>query len=321
MALSATVLGASGYSGAEVLRLVSGHPGMELTAAGAHGRAGGTIPTVLPHLAGLGGTLVSLEAASATRADVCFSCLPGGVLPEVVPRVKAPLVIDLSDDFRSEKGWIYGLTEFARGELKGASRVANPGCYPTAVLMCLVPFARAGVAGAPIVVDALSGVSGAGRKAEDRLLFAQLSGGAAAYGTTEHRHVAEMERGLARFGGLDASVSFTPHLVPMPRGILVTARARLTTRLSDADAIALLEAHYSNEGFVSVTEDWPSTKPVTGTNRVHLSARIDRRNSMLICSAAMDNLGKGAAGQALQNANVALGIEESSGLEAYGIWP
>jgi N-acetyl-gamma-glutamyl-phosphate reductase len=187
--------------------------------------------------------------------------------------------------------------------------------------MCIVPFARAALVRSPIIVDALSGVSGAGRKAEDRLLFAQLTGGATAYGPTDHRHVPEMERGLARFGGLDASVSFTPHLVPMARGILVTARARLAGQLSDADAIALLEETYSKEGFVSITEDWPATKPVSGTNRIHVSARVDRRNSMLICSAAMDNLGKGAAGQAVQNANVVFGLEESSGLEAYGLWP
>lgn len=321
MALSASVLGASGYSGGEVVRLVAGHPAMSLVAAGAHERAGGPLSGTLPHLASLGGTLAPLEEASAVTADVCFSCLPAGVLSKLLPRVKAPVVIDLSDDFRADPGWIYGLTEFARGELKSASQVANPGCYPTAVLMCTVPFARAGLVRSPVIVDALSGVSGAGRKAEDRLLFAQLAGGATAYGTTDHRHVPEMERGLSRFGGLDASVSFTPHLVPMARGILVTARARLSGRLSDAEAIALLEEAYSNEGFVSITEDWPATKPVSGTNRIHVSARVDQRNSMLICSAAMDNLGKGAAGQALQNANVVFGLEESSGLEAYGLWP
>jgi N-acetyl-gamma-glutamyl-phosphate reductase len=233
----------------------------------------------------------------------------------------AQVVVDLADDFRGRDGWTYGLTEFMRAEIATATRIANPGCYPTAILLGILPFAQAGMIEGPVIVDALSGVSGAGRRAEQRLLFAELSASASAYGTVEHRHVPEIERGLAELGGKPLQVSFTPHLVPMARGVLTTTRAPLASEMSDGGALEVLRDAYAEEPFIEVLEDWPKTKPVTGTNRAHVSARVDQRNHLLICSTAIDNLGKGAAGQAVQNANVALGIEESMGLSAYGVWP
>jgi len=320
MGARATVLGASGYSGGELLKLLAGHPSIEVVAAGAHRRAGEPLGAVHPHLTGVFDmALTDSAAALAEPADVVFSCLPSGE-PSFSPPTDA-LFVDLSDAHRADPEWIYGLTEFNRGALTSGAPIANPGCYPTAALLALVPFARAGVVAPPVVVDALSGVSGAGRKAEDRLSFAVLDGSATAYGSVDHRHIGEIERGLAAFGGFLTGVSFTPHLVPFPRGLLVTARARLGKAMDDEDAFDVLRAAYEDEPFVIPVEDWPATKAVTGSNRALVSARVDARNGWLIGSAVIDNLGKGAAGQALQNANVALGLGERTGLELAGTWP
>jgi N-acetyl-gamma-glutamyl-phosphate reductase len=256
------------------------------------------------------------------EVDVCFSALPSGRLRAALDDVATRVVVDLSDDFRDgTEGWVYGLTEFARAQIGGANRIANPGCYPTASLLCLAPFARAGLIGTPVVIDALSGMSGAGRRGEDRLLHAVMDGNATAYGTTEHRHIPEIERGLALFGHTEIQVSFTPHMIPMARGLLVTARAPLEQTLDDSTALAVLEDFYAGEALVHVISEWPQTKAVAATNRAHVSARVDERNDILVCSCALDNLGKGAAGQAIQNANLALGLEETTGLTAVGAWP
>ena len=229
------------------------------------------------------------------------------------------MIVDLGEDFRADDDWVYGLPELGRHP--GAKRVANPGCYPTASLLCLAPFVEAGVVGGPIVIDAISGVSGAGRALKDHLLFSNLDGGVTAYGTTDHRHVPEIERNLARIADQEVLVSFTPHLAPMPRGLLVTARGPLVGDLTDADASEILRDAYAGEPFIEVFEGWPATKAVSGTNRAHLAARVDTRTGYLVCSSAIDNLGKGAAGQAIQNVNLSLGIEETTGLEAAAVWP
>jgi N-acetyl-gamma-glutamyl-phosphate reductase len=321
MGLQATVLGASGYSGGELLRLLASHPAIAVAAVAAHSRAGDPLEAALPHLAGDRTELLTLAEAVSVPADICFSCLPGGELGDRLDSIDASLVVDLSDDHRADAGWVYGLSEFAREQIVDATRVANPGCYPTGTLLALLPFARAGVIEAPIVVDALSGVSGAGRRAEDRLLHANLSGSAGAYGDIPHRHVAEMERGLQAFGDLQAPVSFTPHLIPTARGLVVTARARMRTETSDADALDILRRAYRGERFVKVIEAWPSSKAVDGSNAALVSAHVDARAGWLIASAVIDNLGKGAAGQALQNANIALGLDEGAGLPEIGVWP
>jgi N-acetyl-gamma-glutamyl-phosphate reductase len=320
MGTTAAVLGATGYAGGELLRLLVGHPDFDVLALAGDRRAGEGAEEALAHLTGSGLPAVcTLSEAAAAGADVCFSCLPPGVLEEVGPAAR--LVIDLADTHRADSAWVYGLTEYARESLPRAGQIANPGCYPTATLLCLAPFVAAGVIDEPVVVDALSGISGAGRKSEDRLAYATATSSVGAYGTTSHRHVPEIERGLARFGGNDLIVSFTPHLVPMSRGLLVTARAPLARELNDDEAIEILSDRYAHEPFVSVITGWPSTKPVSGSNHAHVSARVDERAGFLIVSAAIDNLGKGAAGQAVQNANVALGLEETTGLEGLGVWP
>lgn len=314
------VLGASGYTGGEVLRLLACHPAITVVAAAASSWAGKAVRDAHPQLRDeVPLDLVPVEEALGL-GDVCFSCLPHGAFPEYADGVAAGVVVDLGDDFRADPAWAYGLPELA-GPPAGSGRIANPGCYPTAALLCLTPFARAGVIGGPVVVDALSGVSGAGRAPKDHLLFAGVDGGAAAYGPLPHRHTAEVERGLSAFGGLDATVSFTPHLVPMSRGLLVTARAPLTGEASDDSVLAILRDAYAREPFVDVVDDWPSTKHVAGTNHASVSARVDSRANLLVCSAAIDNLGKGAAGQAVQNANLALGLDQTTGLDGIAVWP
>ncbi|MGH2755437.1 MAG: N-acetyl-gamma-glutamyl-phosphate reductase, partial [Actinomycetota bacterium] len=201
MGYSASVLGASGYAGGEVLRLLVAHPALDISAAAAARRSGEAAAAVHPNLLGRDlPELRDLAEVVATPVDVVFSCLPSGRLRPLLEDLRAEVVIDLSDDHRSDPDWTYGLTEFGRAGMP-APRVANPGCYPTGTLLALVPFVRAGAVEGPLVVDALSGVSGAGRRAEDRLLFSSATDNAGAYGTTEHRHIPEVERGLSVFGG------------------------------------------------------------------------------------------------------------------------
>jgi N-acetyl-gamma-glutamyl-phosphate reductase len=297
------------------------HPAFELAVASAGRHAGADVAAVLPHLYGTGpGTFGPASDALDADVDVCFCCLPAG--SDDAGRAAARIVVDLSDTHRADSTWAYGLPELNRDGIRGASRIANPGCYPTAVQLALAPFVRAGVVGDAAVVDAISGVSGAGRRAEDRLLFANLDGDVGAYGSGTHRHVPEMEAGLLRYGGTAVEVSFTPHLAPIARGLLATCRMRIEDRTLDDDdkARRLLIDAYGTESFVTVIDGWPAPKAVAGTNRVHVSARVDDKG-WLIASAALDNLGKGAAGQAIQNANLASDLPETTGLEALGVWP
>ncbi|HYI46554.1 MAG TPA: N-acetyl-gamma-glutamyl-phosphate reductase [Actinomycetota bacterium] len=322
MGVRAAVLGASGFTGGEVLRYLSGHPAIELALVSAGTRAGAALEEVQPHLLALSGMQLGTLADGLTAdVDVCFSCLPGGELPAHLDQITAPLVVDLADDYRADSSWIYGLTEFARDSIREATRIANPGCYPTASLLSLVPFAKASVVEGPVVIDALSGYSGAGRKAADQYLFAGATGSVTSYGAIPHRHVAEMEGHLQGFSNTAFDISFTPHLVPTARGVLTTVRSRLKTSLTDEQALGILTEAYANEAFVHVVEDWPATKAVAGTNHALVSAHVDAAKGWLISSCAIDNLGKGAAGQAVQNANLALGIDESTGLEGVGVWP
>jgi N-acetyl-gamma-glutamyl-phosphate reductase len=322
MGHSVSVLGASGYVGGELVRLLAGHPALSVARLGGRSSQMGEVAAIHPHLLGLDmGRLASLEETAATPADVCFSCLPSGALQDLIPLVAAPVVIDLSGDHRAAPGWLYGLVEMVRNDIPRSGQIANPGCYPTAVLLALVPFARAGVISGPITVDALSGTSGAGQDVDKAYLFSALHGSAAAYGDTEHRHIPEMERGLKSLGGLDCTVSFTPHLVPMARGLLATCRVPVMDGVTDADVLTVLSEAYADEPFVTVVDAWPATKAVAGTNRALVTARVDVRNGLLISSSAIDNLGKGAAGQALQNANVVLGLDERAGLEQVAAWP
>ena len=320
MGVSVGVLGASGYSGGEVVRLLAGHPSAQVLAVGGDRSTGRPFSELHPHLAGIDvGTFKSHEEVISAGVDVLFSCLPEGAW-DALPTPDAEIIVDLAGDHRAHPSWVYGLTEWNRPPT-GPAKIANPGCYPTAALLALIPFCRAGVVGGPVVIDGMSGASGAGRSGEPHLGFAYMHGSTGAYGTVAHKHVPEMEAQLAALGGLETHVSFTPHLVPQARGLLITARAVLSADLDDAAALEIIREAYETEPFVEAIEGWPSTKSVAGTNRAHVSARVDGRSNYLIASAAIDNLGKGAAGQAIQNMNVALGLEETAGLGAFGTWP
>lgn len=300
--------------------MLAAHPAFEVVALGAERAAGRPLAAVQPHLGAHDlPPLVTTAEAFERDAEIVFSCLPADAPATAALGDRHGVVIDLSDSHRSADGWTYGLTEFARDDL--TDRVANPGCYPTAVLLALIPFARAGAIGSPISIAAMSGLSGAGRSNDDTYSLASAYGDAAAYGTARHRHVPEMEKYLKAFSGHDATVSFTPHLIPMSRGLLATIRAPLATTIEDASALRILQDAYEKEPFIQVTQEWPSTKSVAGSNLAAISARVDERAGLLICSAAIDNLGKGAAGQAIQNANVIFGLEESLGLARSGVWP
>ena len=322
MTLSVSILGASGFAGGELVRLLVGHPELDPVALGSQSRAGAHVGDVLPHLVGtLDLTMTTLDAAAQEATDVCFSCLPLGALASIEDSIAAACIVDLSGDHRADPRWVYGLSEHARDKIAGSRRIANPGCYPTAALLAVVPLAAESLITGPVIVDALSGTSGAGRSAGEELSFAAMHGGARAYAEIPHRHVAEMERGIENLAGAAAPVSFTPHLVPMARGVLVTVRATLTKDLTDADLEEVMDDAYANEPFVTALDGWPDTKAVAGSNRALVHARVDAGVGMVVASCAIDNLGKGAAGQAIQNANLALGIEETAGLSSLGVWP
>ena len=340
------IVGASGYGGAELLRLCAGHPGLEVAVATAGARAGTPVASHTPSLAAAYPTLAygPTEPAALDGLDVVFLALPHGRSQDLVPDLlgRVGVIVVLAADFRlADPGlypvwygeehhapellatFAYGLPELHRDDLVGATRIAAPGCYPTATLLALAPLVEAGVltlpadGGPALVVDAASGTSGAGRAPKDDLHFAAVDEDFVAYGLLDHRHTAEMEQGLG------TTVLFTPHLAPMVRGILATCYARPADPggLTTEDAMQLLHDRYDDEPFVVVADAPPSTKAASGSNTAHLSVRVDPRTGWVVVLAAIDNLVKGAAGQAVQCANLALDLPEGAGLPLVGVYP
>ena len=333
------IVGASGFTGAELLRLLSGHPHLEVAFATGASQAGSRVADLYPSLAAPYGDLafVPYEPDLVDDVDLVFCGLPHGasmgLMAELLPR--AGRVVDLGADFRlpdaaTYERWygeqhtapelldsaVFGLTELCRDDVAGAALVANPGCYPTGPSLALVPFMRAGlIEPSGIIVDAASGVSGAGRPPKPNTTFCTVDENFTAYGLLDHRHTAEIEMMT------EAQVLFTPHLAPMNRGILATSYARPTGELTTDDALAVMADAYGEEPFVVVSETSPSTKATLGANTVHLTARVDPRTGWLITISAIDNLVKGASGQAIQNANVMLGLPETAGLPVAGLMP
>lgn len=307
------VLGASGYVGQELLRLLAGHPGASVAFATAESAAGEEVE---------GHRLLRAEDAPLRRAEVVFSCLPHGVSSRFVHEVRAAgrRAVDLSADFRLSPQAVYGLTEFTRPQLAGAELVANPGCYPTAALLALLPLAQRGLIdpSREVVIDAASGVTGAGRNPKRELLFGEVAEDYKAYAVgNSHRHLPELKAALAREGGFTGDLVFTPHLLPVKRGILETIHVPLTRVIDQAAAEDLYEAAYRGEPCVRVLSGaLPSLKDVVHRNRVALGVAsvADVRRPRLTVIAAIDNLVKGAAGQAVQNMNVMLGLPETLGL-------
>lgn len=336
-ASAVAVLGASGYAGAELLRLLAGHPRFEVLSAAASSEEGKAVGDLYPSLAAAYPSLVygPIEAATAAGADVVFCALPHGASQKLVPELldQVPHVIDLGADFRlrdpalypvwygSEhscpellKESVYGLPELSRQGLAGARLVAVPGCYVTAATLALAPLVEAGVVEADgVVVDAASGVSGAGAKPGPGYQFCTVDEDFRAYGLLTHRHTPEMEQAIA------ARVLFTPHLAPMSRGILATCYARSVP--GSPEPLDVLAKAYAGEPFVVVSERSPSTKAALGSNVAHLTARRDQRSGWVVSICALDNLVKGAAGQALQCANAVMGWAETTGLGLAAVSP
>jgi N-acetyl-gamma-glutamyl-phosphate reductase len=333
------IVGASGYAGAELVRLLAAHPGVEIDALYARGRDGSPLADEFPHLAPLGLRLVDGEPEPGI--DVAFLALPSGASAELAVRLAegGTTVIDIGSDLRLRDPaaypiWygyehpapealgkaVYGLPELARDRLRGAHLIANPGCYPTAALLALVPFARTGLLRGDVIVDAKSGVSGAGRGAGTDFLYTELEGGTKAYAVGGHRHHPEISQGLAAEGAETVALIFVPHLVPQVRGIIATCYLTLADDRDDVALRAILEDAYGNEPFVHPVDQPPSSKLASGSNHAFVFAARTAPGRAVVIS-AIDNLGKGAAGQAVQNMNAALGLPETTGLDQVGVYP
>ena len=326
------VLGASGYAGQEFARLALAHPGLQLAALCSREQAGRPVCELLPGVDPRVDPLPPVrdpeareERLAAGAFDTLVCCLPHGAWKtlgaERPALAEAPArVVDLSSDFRDGgAGYVYGLPEAFRLEIPAATRIANPGCYPTAAALALLPAAQ-WLAG-PVMVSALSGVSGAGRAPQLRTSFVELDGGAALYRAgAEHAHVPEMERTLARLAGAPVPVGFAPQLAPMARGILLTATAPLARPVSPEEARDAYLARYEGEPFVRVLDPgaWPETRAVRSSNRCDVAVTTLHGGTTLLAAAALDNLVKGAAGQAVQNLNLMLGWPEDWGLPTHG---
>jgi N-acetyl-gamma-glutamyl-phosphate reductase len=340
---TAAVVGASGYAGGEIVRLLLGHPHLEVGPIAAHTRAGQRLGEVHPQIAPLAGReLIAADADALAGSDVIFIALPHGQSASLVAHLPPGVpVVDLGADFRLTDAqawgayyggdhagsWLYGLPELpgVREQLAGATRVANPGCYPTAVIMGIAPLVAAGLIDTkPLVVVAASGTSGAGRSPSDTLLASSVMGSMSAYKVGGmHQHTPEMEQALSFVSGDEVTVSFTPLLAPMSRGILATVSAALNPSIEPEALRECLHAAYDREQFVHVLPEgqWPQTSSTYGANSVHIQIAVDKHTGRVIVVSALDNLVKGAAGQALQNANLMLGFDEGCGLTDCGVAP
>ncbi|MFI7546911.1 N-acetyl-gamma-glutamyl-phosphate reductase [Actinoplanes sp. NPDC049599] len=333
MGIRIAVAGASGYAGGELLRLIAGHPELDLVAATAHTQAGTPVAAVHPQLTGLDLVLGATDPAGLADADLVFLALPHGQSAALAAQLPAGVkIVDLGADFRLHDAdawgryyggthagtWTYGLPELPghRAAIAASDRVANTGCYAATIALALAPLIAAGVADpADVVVVASSGTSGAGRSASVQLLASEVMGDLSPYKVGAHQHVPEIKQATGA-----TSLSMTPVLAPMPRGILATVTAR---PLGDADPRAVLQAAYADEPFVHVLPagSWPHTAATAGSNSCHLQATLDVDSGRIVVVSALDNLGKGAAGQAVQCANLMLGLPETAGLSAFGVAP
>jgi N-acetyl-gamma-glutamyl-phosphate reductase len=336
MAVRVGIAGASGYTGAELLRLCAGHPDLEVVVATGDSAAGTRAGDVYPSLRAAYPDLVfeTYEPTAFDGLDLAFLALPHGASQAIVPdlRKRAGKIVDLAADFRLKDPSLYptwyheehtapelldefafGLPELFRDAIVGVDLVAAPGCYVTAAALALAPLVRAGaIETTGIIVDAASGTSGAGKVPKPNLHFANANEDFSAYAVLNHRHTPEIEQAIG------AQVLFTPHLAPMTRGILATCYAR--PRGTD-DPLALLRDFYAGEPFVVVDDALPSTKSAYGSNTAHVTARYDERTGWIIVLCAIDNLVKGASGQAVQCANIILGLNETAGLSSIGVFP
>ncbi|WP_426734979.1 N-acetyl-gamma-glutamyl-phosphate reductase [Glutamicibacter sp. 2E12] len=343
MTISVAVSGASGYAGGEVLRILAAHPEVEIGAITAHSQAGQRLGSIAPHLHALADrVLLDTTVENLAGHDVVFLALPHGTSAAVAAALpESTLVIDAGADHRLESAeawekfygsahagfWPYGLPELpgAREKLVGTKRVAVPGCYPTGAQLALAPGFAAGLLEADdVVIVSASGTSGAGKSLKPNLLGSETMGSMSTYGVGgSHRHIPEMEQGFSQLAGEPVTVSFTPTLAPMPRGILTTATAKAKPEVSEAQLREAWSAAYADELFVHLLPEgqWPTTGAVQGSNHVQLQLAFDTHANRVIVTAALDNLTKGTAGAAVQSMNIALGLEENTGLLMQGVAP
>lgn len=342
---SIAILGASGYTGAETIRLALTHPQMHIAALTGESQAGKSIGEVYPHLAHHGlPSLTTINTVDFSAIDTVFCCLPHATTQTVVASLPQHLkIIDLSADFRlhdteAYAQWygqphaapdlqphaVYGLSEHARAAIATARLVANPGCYPTAAQLPLIPLLKhQNIIPETIIIDAKSGITGAGRAAKQGMLYSETAGGLSAYGIGNHRHTPEIEQGLSAAAGKPVPIRFTPHLVPMKRGILATIYVDLAPNTTLDDLRATLSQAYNAEPFVHLATPgiYPATQHVAGSNHCIINVFADRIPGKAVVVSVIDNLVKGAAGQAVQNFNIMHGLAETTGLEAGAIFP
>ncbi|MBI1275433.1 N-acetyl-gamma-glutamyl-phosphate reductase [bacterium] len=343
--VKAAIIGASGYTGAELVRLLSGHPNVTLTTLCADRKAGQSMGAVFPHLAWLKlPELITVEQVDWSQVEVAFCALPHGASQEVIAAIpEHVVVIDLSADFRLndvgsyatwyghahrapelQKQAVYALSELAREAIRNTRIIACPGCYPTSVLLPVLPLLQAGAIEVDrIIADSKSGTSGAGRGAKESSLFCEVNEGFAAYGIGGHRHVSELEQEVKKAGGESAALEFTPHLVPMNRGILSTIYVKPKAGQTASSLRQLLVKQYEGEAFVHVLDEGiaPSTHMVRGSNHAAINVFAGRTKGTAIIVSAIDNLLKGASGQAVQNFNIRFGFDEIAGLASPALFP
>lgn len=326
MSIRIGIVGVSGYGGGEALRLCAAHPTFEVAYVAGESSAGAQLIDKFPGIGKLGGLVIQKwNPAALPDLDVLFASLPTGESRDALAQVPARTkIVDIGGDHRFAEGWTYGLADVWPERIREATRVANPGCYPAASLAALAPLvANRLIDPTGIIIDAKTGVSGAGRGGGAGFGYAEVNEDVSAYSLLKHVHVPEMTKALGQLsgaaGGGDVSLTFTPHLIPMTRGILSTCYAR--GKVTTADCLDAARRFYANRPFVRVTDKPPHSKWATGSNLAFVSYAADPVRGVVIALGAVDNLGKGAAGQAVQNANLITGQPETAGLAGTPLWP
>jgi N-acetyl-gamma-glutamyl-phosphate reductase len=324
MSVRVGIVGISGYGGGEALRLCAAHPAFQVVYAAGESSAGQKLGERYPGLPGRLASLVieKFDPGALPELDVLFASLPTGDSKAPLARVPARTkVVDIGGDHRYVAGWVYGLADVWPDQIKGQTRVANPGCFPAATLTPLAPLLAAGLIDPEgIIIDAVSGVSGAGRGGGDsKFGYAECNEDVAVYGLLKHVHMPEISATIKALAGSEKGLVFTPHLVPMTRGIMATIYCRGTA--DTATCLAAAREFYAGRAFVKVTDKPLHTKWALGTNNVFVSYACDPARNLIIALGAVDNLGKGAAGQAVQNANLICDLPEATGLEGVAVWP